>query len=413
MKEESGKTQKEFSRRDVLKMAAVAGGGLAIAASGLGVATHFAGAEPKQKMADSKPIPFFGTHQAGIITPQQGHGYLTAFDIDPSIREIEKIMALFISWTQLASILTKGHFQANSSNTQLPPNDTNEAKGLGHSNLTITFGFGRSFFLENGKDRFGLAKSMPKELVTIPKLPHDSIDESISNGDLIVQVCSDNQQVAFHAIRNLIKEALGTANVRWMESGFLNRPKGETPRNLFGFKDGTANVSETDSSGHDRVIWAGKDEPKWMQAGTYLGYRKIQMHIETWDRDSYSDQENVFGRRKDSGAAFGQQHEKDPVNIEKLPKDSHVRIAHSTGQEIFRRAFSYTNGINENTGQLQAGLLFISYQNKPQSSFIKMLQKLGQSDALNEYTTHIASGLYAIPRGAEKNEYIGQSLFEG
>ncbi|MFT8318755.1 MAG: iron uptake transporter deferrochelatase/peroxidase subunit [Sporolactobacillus sp.] len=402
--------RKGITRREMLKMTAMAGGGLALGASGIGAVFQALGKESEK--AGDTPVPFFGEHQAGIVTPHQTYGYLAAFDIDPSVHDVAKVMALFISWTRLASALTAGQTMTDSSNRSLPPNDTNEARGLGTADLTITFGFGHSFFIKNGKDRFGLAGKMPKQLTLMPKIAHETLDPALSNGDICVQVCANIQQVAFHALRNLIKESVGTANLRWMEAGFLNGPKGKTPRNLFGFKDGTANVSGSDREGQKRVIWAGKDEPYWMRGGSYLGYRKIQMHLETWDQDSYQDQENVFGRKKNSGAAFGQTHEKDPVLPHRMPMDAHVRLAHQAGKELYRRAFSYTNGIQASTGQLDAGLLFIAFQNKPQESFIPMLKLLGRMDALNEYTDHRATGLFAIPAGIRKNEYIAQHLFE-
>ncbi|MCO7125557.1 iron uptake transporter deferrochelatase/peroxidase subunit [Sporolactobacillus shoreicorticis] len=410
--EELGTPQqkKGYSRREMLKMSALAGGGIALGASGLGAALELFGDKAATDPANESKIPFFATHQAGVTTAQQGYGYLAAFDIDPSIHDVAKIMALFITWTRLAATLIQGKREINSSNKELPPNDTNEARDLGAANLTITFGLGHSFFMKNGKDRFGLASQMPKQLTPMPRIAHETLDQSISNGDICVQICADIQQVAFHALRNLIKEALGTANIRWMETGFLNGPKGKTPRNLFGFKDGTANVTDPDDQ--NKVVWTSSDEPKWMRGGTYLGYRKIKMIIETWDRDSYSDQEQVIGRKKNSGAAFGRTHEHEPVIISKQPGDSHVGLAHQTGQKIYRRAYSYTNGIQPATGNLDAGLLFISYQNKPQESFIPMLRVLGKSDALNEYIDHVATGLFAIPAGIKKNEYFAQHLFE-
>lgn len=411
-KEELGTSEqkKGYSRREMLKMTALAGGGIALGASGLGTALELLGKDHSGDAEKQSMVPFFGNHQAGITTTHQSYGYLAAFDIDPSIHDVAKIMALFISWTRLAATLTQGKREANSSNKELPPNDTNEARDLGAANLTITFGLGHSFFIKNGTDRFGLAAKIPKQLTPMPRIAHETLDPGISNGDLCVQVCADVQQVAFHALRNLIKEALGTANIRWMESGFLNTSKGKTPRNLFGFKDGTANV--TDPEEQKKVIWTDKDEPAWMLGGTYLGYRKIKMMIETWDRDAYNDQEHVFGRKKDSGAAFGRTHEHEPVMLSKQPVNSHVGLAHRTGKKIYRRAYSYTNGIQPSTGNLDAGLLFISYQNKPQESFIPMLRVLGKSDALNEYTDHVAAGLFAIPSGIKKNEYFAQHLFE-
>ena len=65
-----------------------------------------------------------------------------------------------------------------------------------------------------------------------------------AGGDLSVQACADDPQVAFHAVRELERLAYGTAQIHWAQSGFLpNTPAGETPRNLMGFKDGTNNPS--------------------------------------------------------------------------------------------------------------------------------------------------------------------------
>lgn len=404
--------QNGMTRREMLKLTALAGGGLALGASGVGAAYEMLSGSKEGKAA-AAVVPFYGAHQSGIVTPHQSYGYLAAFDIDGSVgNDVSKVMALFIRWSQLTKTLTAGKREANSRNPDLPPNDTNEARELGPANLTITFGLGYSFFLRNGNDRFGLAKRLPKQLTPMPKLAHETLDPAISNGDICVQVCADVQQVAFHALRNLTKEAVGTANLRWMESGFLSKPKKGTPRNLFGFKDGTANIEPSDVKAQKRVIWTGDNEPRWMRGGTYLGYRKIRMNIETWDRDSFRDQENVFGRKKDTGAPFGRTHEKESIRMDKLPTDSHVYLNHKTGREIFRRPFSYTNGIDPATGHLNAGLLFIAFQNKPQDSFIHMLRILGRYDALNEYIDHIATGLFAIAGGIRKGEYVCQHLFE-
>ena len=50
-----------------------------------------------------------------------------------------------------------------------PPSDTGEALGLPASQLTLTIGFGPSFFVKDGKDRFGIADQKPAELVDLPK----------------------------------------------------------------------------------------------------------------------------------------------------------------------------------------------------------------------------------------------------
>ena len=151
--------------------------------------------------------------------------------------------------------------------------------------------------------------------------------EQFCGGDIIFQACSNDQQVAFHAVRNLTRIGSGKVRVKFLENGFLRGAKNQTPRNLFGFKDGTCNIDHQSRQGYERVVWAQDDEPKWFQNGTYLGYRKIEMHLEVWDRSSLYDQENTFGRKKLSGAPFGKKHEFDKVITSKEPTDSHVYLA--------------------------------------------------------------------------------------
>jgi len=405
--------QPGYTRREILKLSAAAGLGVAVGASGLGtvgmIVDTFSAKPTSSNKQEKTVIPFYGKHQAGIVTPQQTYLYLASFDITTNDRR--ELIHLLKTWTKLSERFTQGRNLDATQNDWLPPKDTGEALGLGASRLTITFGFGSSLFNKDGKDRFGLSHRKPLHLKPIPTMPRDAIDPSLSDGDIIVQVCADDQLVAFHAVRNLIKAAVGTATIKWLNAGFLNGKRGETPRNLFGFKDGTANLSINDVKKQNQVIWCGQGEPDWMKGGTYLAYRNIRMFLEIWDLSSLKEQEDTFGRRKLSGAPYGKGHEHDPVDVTKLPKDSHVALAKSTGQEIFRRGYNYSDGIEPKTGNPNAGLQFIRFQKNPQASFVPMLALLSKNDALNEYTKHIGSGLYAIPRGIKKGEYIGQALF--
>nr|WP_281367818.1 Dyp-type peroxidase [Saccharibacillus deserti] len=166
-------------------------------------------------------------------------------------------------------------------------------------------------------------------------------------------------------------------------------------------------------AGYDDVVWCGGDEPAWMRGGSYLAYRKIRMLLEVWDRSSLKDQEDTFGRHKDSGAAYGRSGEFDAVSPAELPADSHVRLAKQDGAQMHRRAYSYTGGIDARTGNVDAGLLFLSYQRNPDKQFVPMLRLMSRTDKLNEYTSHIASGLFACPGGWKPGEYVGQRLLEG
>ncbi len=405
---------KKISRRDMLKLSAVTGAGIAVAASGVASTANLIHSLTKEKETATneeanQTISLFGQHQPGIVTEQQTYCYLVAFDILTDKRT--ELVQLLKDWTLFAVDAAEGKQVANSKNDLVPPNDTGDSIGLGAQKLTFTVGYGLSLFEKNGKDRFGLKNQKPKFLKEIPKLAHDSLDEKFSDGDILFQVCADDRQVAFHAIRNLVRLGSGLVKVHFLEDGFLKGPKKETPRNLFGFKDGTCNNDHASAAGYKEVIWSEKDEPTWFQGGTYFGYRKIQMFLEIWDRSNLNDQEATFGRKKDSGAAFGRKKEFDEVIMKKQPTDSHVRLARETDQQIHRRAYSYQKSIDESTGNIEAGLLFIAFMKDPFTQYVPMLQIMGKKDALNEYTKPIGNGLYACQKGLSKGEYFGQQLF--
>lgn len=404
--------KKGMTRREMLKLSAVAGTGIAIGASGIGtflsMADHtYQAVNKNKKKIDA--VDFYGKHQAGIITSQQTYGYLASFDIEVSSRK--KVIDLFQTWTRFADLTSQGGHLQNDDNDMLPPADTGEALGLGAAKLTFTIGYGPTFFEKDGKDRFGIKHKRPHYLKQIPHMAHDSLKEEYCDGDICVQVCADDQQVAFHGIRNFIRLASGIATIRWLEEGFLRAPKEVTPRNLFGFKDGTANQDHATKSGFQKVVWAEKSEPEWMQDGSYLGYRKIQMLLEIWDRSSLMDQEDTFGRKKHSGAAYGKKGEFEKVDSKKLPTDSHVRLAKETNQQMQRRAYSYTAGVDNRTGNLDAGLLFICFTQNPDKQFLPMLKIMGKMDKLNEYTIPIGSALFACQGGLEPGEYFGEKIF--
>jgi deferrochelatase/peroxidase EfeB len=306
---------------------------------------------------------------------------------------------------------------------QVPPIDTGEALGLPAADLTITVGFGPSLF----DDRFGLAAKRPAALAPIPALPGDTLDPDRSGGDLGVQACADDPQVAFHAIRNFARLARGVAVLRWSQLGFgrtsSTSTAQDTPRNLLGFKDGTNNIKAENTDEMDRFVWVGAegDQP-WMRGGSYLVARRIRMLIESWDTDFLADQEAVFGRFKNSGAPLTGRHEFDPVDLDALednkpviPLDAHIRLAspHTNGgQKILRRGYSYTDGIDPDTGLLDAGLFFIAFQKDPRKQFVPLQRKLGSHDALNEYIRHTGSGLYAVPPGLSgPGDWWGKTLF--
>lgn len=378
--------------------------------------------------ASNDSHPFYGEHQSGISTEVQDRMYFVALNLKTTDRE--EIRSLFQEWTRASAKMQAGEVVGEERSYEAPPKDTGEAMDLSAAHLTITFGLGRSFFVdENDKDRFGFASKLPEALVRIPHMTGDALEAQRSDGDLCIQACADDPQVAFHAIRNLIRIAGGRAVVAWQQLGFGRTASTTTTqvtaRNLFGFKDGTNNLKVEDPDLLKKHVWTSSqnsaNSPAWMEGGSYLAARRIRMKIETWDRTRLREQEEIVGRTKTTGAPLSGGDEFTKLDFSAMgrsgpliPADSHVRLMHpdqNQGVQILRRGFNYTDGADE-LGRLDAGLFFIAYVCDPRTHFIPMLSKMTASDAMSEYLRHTGNALFAVPPGVkDENDYICSGLF--
>jgi len=401
----------------------LASAGAGAAGLGLGAAGGFlVGQESADASANGTgSVAFYGTHQAGIDTPAQDRLHFAAFDLlteDPA-----ELQELLREWTLAAAEASAGEMVGDVNDVPLaPPDDTGETVGLLPSSLTVTFGFGPNLFEKPG---LGLAGKRPAALKPLPPLPGDELDPAESGGDICVQACSDDPQVAFHAIRNLARIGRGTVAMRWSQLGFgrtaTTSRSQDTPRNLMGMKDGTANIKAEDTEAMERFVWVGDEGPAWMRGGSYMVTRRIRMLLEVWDRASLQDQERTIGRHKYSGAPLGGSDEFEPLPLDEqhnghplIPVDSHVRLAsakENSGARILRRGYSFTDGVDESLGELEAGLFFICFQRDAAKQFVPIQERLGQIDALNEYIKHVGSALFAVPPGAKSGGYVGEGLF--
>jgi deferrochelatase/peroxidase EfeB len=405
----------QITRRRLLASAGVGAAGI-----GLGGGGFLAGRQSAEASGDGTgAVPFFAEHQAGIDTPAQDRLHFAAFDLlseDPAdLRELMR------EWTRAAAEATDGKMVGDVNDVPLaPPDDTGETVGLLPSRLTVTFGFGPGLFVKPGLE---LSGKRPAPLRPLPSLPGDVLDQSESGGDLCVQACADDPQVAFHAIRNLARIGRGTVAIRWSQLGFgrtsTTSRSQDTPRNLMGLKDGTANIRAEDTEAMSRFVWVGDEGPAWMRGGTYMVTRRIRMLLEVWDRASLQDQERTIGRHKYSGAPLGGSDEFEPLPLEAqknghpvIPRNAHARLASASangGARMLRRGYSFTDGVDERLGELEAGLFFISFQRDPEQ-FVAIQRRLGRSDALNEYIKHVGSAVFAMPPGARPGGYVGESL---
>ena len=377
-------------------------------------------------------VKFYGAHQAGIVTPVQDRLHFAAFDITTDSRD--ELVELLKHWTNAAAQMTQGRdvgeFGAMDGPYLAPPEDTGEAFDLGPARLTITFGFGPGLFEDsNGDDRFGIADRRPSALRTLPHFPGDTLDPARSGGDLCVQACSDDPQVAVHAVRNLARIGFGKVSVRWSQLGFgrtsSTSDAQKTPRNLFGFKDGTSNLKLEDQELIDSFVWVAPDDDPaaaWLADGSYLVSRRIKMHIEIWDRTSLGEQEAIVGRDKKVGAPLSGGNEFTTPDFEAAGGDgapiiaasAHVRLAHpaqNDGAHLLRRGFNFTDGSTD-LGNLDAGLFFLAFTRDIDRNFVPVQLNLARHDTLNEYIQHTGSAIFAVPAGVTEGGYIGQALFE-
>ena len=415
------------SRRAVL--ASGAGAAIAGAAAGLTYAARPASASTPPAAAGGTEglVPFRGERQAGITTAAQDRLHFVSLDVittDPG-----ELRDLLTAWTRAAERMTYGAEAAPGGvvggGPWGVPQDTGEALDLEPSNLTVTIGYGPSLF----DGRFGLADRRPEALRDLPAFVGDDLDPATSGGDLCIQACADDPQVAVHAVRNLVRMGFGVVSVRWSQLGFGRTSSTTaaqvTPRNMFGFKDGTANLHAEDTAALDAHVWVAADDvvgpAAWMTGGSYLVARRIRMHIEVWDRSTLMDQEQTFGRDKKVGAPLGRSGEFDEPDFTamgadstpRIPMTAHVRLAHPSnlgGIEILRRGYNFTDG-TDGQGHLDAGLFFIAYVRDAHRQFVPMQQALARSDGLNEYIEHTGSALFACPPGLAADGDWGSQLF--
>ncbi|MFB7913746.1 iron uptake transporter deferrochelatase/peroxidase subunit [Streptomyces sp. NPDC056061] len=413
-----------LTRRRLLGTAGATGAaGLLVGAAG--GATGHAMTRPEEPTAltavGSTEVMFHGKHQPGITTPLQARGHLVAFDLAPGAGRKEAA-ALMRRWSDVARLLMTGEPAAGGT-ADGAAHDTGIALDAGPSSLTITFGFGHTFF-----DRTGLADRRPPGLDPLPPFSNDRLDAKRSNGDLWVQIGADDALVAFHALRAIQKESAGTARVRWQMNGFNRTPgataRPMTARNLMGQIDGTGNPQPADSDFDRRVFVPAETDGAyaWLAGGSYAVVRRIRMLLDDWEKLPVERQEQVIGRRKKDGAPLSGGTETTAMDLDGagpdgkllIPDNAHARISSpekNSGAAMLRRPFSYHDGIAED-GTPDAGLLFICWQADPLRGFVTVQRKLDRGDALSPFIRHEASGLFAVPGGAARGEYVGQRLLE-
>ncbi|MEN3269381.1 Dyp-type peroxidase [Pseudonocardia sp.] len=401
-----------LGRRSFLRRALVGAGVTAAAVAGGGVATAADGD------SDAPAIPFHGPHQAAILRPPAARSIVAAFDIIAADRA--DLTDLLRTVTDRARFLAAGG-EPPALGITAPPRDSGVLGPVVPSgDLAVIVGVGVSLF----DDRFGLAGSRPARLTTMPTFPNDALDPAQCHGDLSLTLSASSPDTVVHALRDIARATRGGMQLRWRVNGFGSPPRpAGTPRNLMGFKDGIANPDVDDAPEMDRLVWVGSgqsDEPGWTGGGSYQVIRVIRMFVEFWDRVSLSEQENVIGRRRDTGAPLDgtaegdiPQFADDPVGTV-IPLTSHIRRANPRTQQtdasrILRRATNYDRGIDSN-GNLDMGLVFMCYQQDLRRQFEAVQERL-TDEPLVDYISPFGGGyFFALPGVTGPGDHYGRAL---
>jgi deferrochelatase/peroxidase EfeB len=398
-----------LARRRFLQ-GALAGLGTSVAVGGSARAAGSTGAPPGR-------VPFEGPHQAGILTSKQAAAAFVACDlVTASKAELADLMRTL---TARIRELTAGG-RPGPLGISAPPADSGIlGPSVPAGRLTVTVGLGASVFDE----RFGLAARRPLRLRPMDVFPDDDLDRARCDGDLLLQICADDTDVVLHALRDLTRHTRGGLQVRWRLNGFVAppRPSG-TPRNLLGFKDGTANPDVADPAAMNRLVWVrpGSGEPAWVDGGSYQVVRVIRMLTEFWDRVTLGEQERMIGRRRDSGAPLSGSRESDTPDYTDdptgaaIPLDAHIRLANprtaaTDDNRLLRRGYNYDAGLDAN-GNLDMGLIFTAFQQDLDRQFVAVQKRLA-GEPLVDYIVPVGGGyFFALPGVRDGRDWLGSGL---
>jgi len=390
----------------------LAGGAAAAASGAIGIAAGAAGASlaaegDLETFAASRQAEFYGAHQSGIELDIQAVTNMVAFDIKESMTKAD-----MLRWMRL---LTDDIARLTAGEPVLA--DPAPELAIGAARFTAYVGFGPSLF-----SKLGLEAQMPEGFADLPAFGVDQLEDRYSGGDVLIHIAADDPVVLAHGTRGLVRDSMPFASVRWVQPGFAHSPgmipAGLTHRNLMGQVDGTANP-ELGSSDFDSVVWINEG-PEWIKGGTLLVFRRIAMQLDTWDQLGTPSKEEVIGRKLSNGAPLTGERETDvpdlgarhPNGLLVIPEFAHIRRAapQESGERIFRRPFSYDNGMNAR-GSMDVGLLWTAYQRDISKQYLPIQRRLEQLDLLNQWTVPIGSAVFAIPGGVQGSELLAEALF--
>lgn len=349
-------------------------------------------------------VSFYGPHQAGVITPQQAHASFLGLDLRAGA-DATSIGAMLVMLTDDAARLCSG---------RRPLGALEDADDLRH--LTVTFGFGAGLFAAAG-----VPKRCPEGVRGLPAFSRDRLESRWGQTDLVLQVAADDPTALAYAQRRLLRDAAHLTTTRWVQRGFVTPAAGASPRNLLGMRDGSANPRDPEQVA--QIAWSRG--PGAMAGGSQLVLRRVRLALDRWDDVETATKELAFGRRVADGSPLSapagaseftavDRAALDGQGFTVVPPHSHAARAQarSAGERMLRRGYNYDDGAGTD-GAPDAGLLFVAYQADARTAFVPVQRRLDEADALNVWSTHVGSAVYAIPPGIPADtpgEWVGRAL---
>jgi deferrochelatase/peroxidase EfeB len=412
--------------------AGAAGAGLlggASSASGAAGAAYAAESTGESLLADAPiviprgdptfaAVAFHGQHQAGIATPKPPCGMFASFDVTAQTRA--ELIDTLKTLTETARLLTTGGAAPAATTLAPPPDNGTLGTEIPADALTVTVGFGSTLFDE----RFGIVAQKPKGLRPMEPFPNDDLDPAQTGGDMLIQLCAGNPDTTLHAMRQITRVTRGALALNWRIEGFVPPPRPfGVPRNTFAFKDGIANPNVSDPQVANRLLWVTDaiGEPAWATGGSYHVIRIIKQFIEFWDRVSITEQQQMIGRFRASGAPLDGTNETDIPNYKAdplgyvTPLTAHIRLSNprtkaTENSRIFRRGYNYDRGVDLNDN-MDVGLVFNCFQQDLDRQFIANQKRL-IGEPMVDYISPVGGGyFFALPGVQDEHDWYARNLF--
>lgn len=352
------------------------------------------------------------TPQSGITNRPPEHCHVAAFRLETKDPVATRAAVEALRRIERAELRSNLDEQTPATEKAAPSPETGElgfADGYDRAHLTITTGFGAGAY-----DKLGIAPDeRPQDLVPIPWGSLGDSPLQPDQGDITLQVCSDDAYVCEHVIRRVEEEFSGQLVLVWSQVGsqrYTTR-QGRTSRGegraVNGFIDGTSNLNPRHDDNSRRLTFVDPaavpsypavpvgqppgyggapgtafppdlrnppaTEPAWTFNGTYMVVRSSTIDTASWDRIPLGEQEQDMGRFKFSGSfldvgddparvndppAFEADQADRAVAVDSHARKSNPRRPEDLDRRIFRRGYPLIAG---SIAGYDRGLLFIAF----------------------------------------------------